>query len=298
MNDLQIKYFLKAAQRLNFSEAARELFISQPALSQQITAIENELNMQLFIRDRNKLRLTPAATVLMQELPECSRRFQEAITRARIVHEGHSGILRMGILEGQILPPNFRAAFHAFREAYPNVHLELCMETFGRLRQDLDAQKLDVALTLSFDVKDSEAYLWVRTDPNTYVILAARSHPIAEKGIRGWEDLKHETIILVDTEDCARVKELILEDCRQAGFIPQLLLAHSLNDQMLLIDAGLGVGVSNADTYIYANPNICCLQKTALEWESIVLAWHRDNINSTIPLFTNFVADFIDKLNH
>lgn len=294
MNDLQIKYFLKAAQRLNFSEAAKELFISQPALSQQISAIENELNMQLFIRDKNKLRLTPAATVLMQELPECSRRFQEVITKARIVSEGHSGVLRIGILEGQILPPNFRAAYHAFRNAYPNIHVEFSMDSFGRLRQRLDSQELDVASTISFDVKDSSAYLWVKTDSDICAILASESHPIANKKIRSWKDLKNETIILVDTEDCAKVKELVLEDCRQAGFVPQLLLAPSLNDQMLWIDAGLGVGVSNTDAYIHANPNVRCLKRIPVAGNHFVIAWHRDNTNSSIALFTNFAADFID----
>lgn len=295
MNDLQIKYFLKAAQRLNFSEAAKELFISQPALSQQITAIENELNMQLFIRDKNKLRLTPAATVLMRELPECNRRFQEALTKARIVNEGHSGILRIGILEGQMLPPNFRKAYHAFRKVYPNVHIEFCTQSFSRLRQHLDAQELDVAFTINFDVKDSSVYLQVKTDADVCAILASESHSAVKRSIRSWRDLKNETIILVDTEDSAKVRELVLEDCRQAGFVPQLLLAPSLNDQMLWIDAGLGVGITNTDTYIYANPNICCLKMVPVAGNYFVVAWHRDNINSSIALFTNFIATYIDE---
>ncbi|MCI6018900.1 MAG: LysR family transcriptional regulator [Clostridiales bacterium] len=49
MNQIQIKYFLTAARCMNFTEAAKQLYITQPALSQQITAIESELNMQLFI---------------------------------------------------------------------------------------------------------------------------------------------------------------------------------------------------------------------------------------------------------
>lgn len=48
------RIFLTAARCLNFTEAAQQLFITQPALSQQITAIEAELNMQLFIRHKNK----------------------------------------------------------------------------------------------------------------------------------------------------------------------------------------------------------------------------------------------------
>ena len=293
MNDLQIKYFLTAAQKLNFTEAAKELFISQPALSQQITAIEKELNMQLFIRDKNKLRLTPAATVLMQEFPECNQRYRMALERARIVNEGHSGLLRLGILEGQILPPNFRAAFDSFRTRYPSIHIEMHSDSFHTLRKKLDSQELDVALTISFDIKNSASYLSIETDSNDCALLAADFLPITRRKIKGWSDLANETIILVGAEDSASVKALVEEDCRQAGFVPRLLFASSLSEQMLWIDAGLGVGVSNSGTYVATNPRVKCLKRFVLGGEHFVIAWHRSNINSAIPLFTNFVADYI-----
>ncbi len=296
MTDLQIKYFLKAAQRLNFSEAAKELFITQPALSQQITAIENELNMQLFIRDKNKLRLTPAAAVLLRELPECSRRYREAITNARVASEGHNGILRMGVLEGQTLPDNFRAAYHAFRQAFPNVHMELYMQSFRHLRQSLDERRLDAAMTIKFDVTDSPAYLWIITDLNYAAMLVSRNHPLAGQKVRGWRDLKNETLIMVDDGESAKVREKIVEDCRQAEFVPRLLLAPSLNDQMLWIDAALGVGISNTGTYIYSHPNIFCLKKLPFDSRDyFVIAWHRENINPAVALFTNFVDEYIQK---
>ena len=87
MTHTQIKYFLTAARCLNFTEAANQLFITQPALSQQITAIEAELNMQLFIRHKNKLRLTPAALVLLEELPAYEKSYLEIIEKAKIAHK-------------------------------------------------------------------------------------------------------------------------------------------------------------------------------------------------------------------
>lgn len=293
MNDLQIKYFLKAAQRLNFSEAARELFISQPALSQQIAAIETELNMQLFIRDKNRLRLTPAAVVLLRELPECSRRFQEVIAKARVVSEGHSGTLRIGVLEGQLLSPNFREAYFAFRKTYPNIHIELSTGSFNDLCCRLDSQELDVAFTTSFAVADSGAYLWVKTDVNRCAFLASDSYTTAAETVRGWKDLREETLILVDADDCARIKELVEEDCRRAGFVPKLLLAPSASDEALWIEAGLGVGISNADAFICRGPHVRCLKTFAIPGVYFVLAWHRENTNSSIALFTNFVSDYI-----
>jgi DNA-binding transcriptional LysR family regulator len=297
LTDLQIKYFLKAAQRLNFSEAAKELYITQPALSQQIAAIEKELNMQLFIRDKNKLRLTPAAEVLLQELPQYLRMLQDTVERARIINDGHSAILKLGVLEGQMLSPNFRAAYRAFEACYPNVHIEFTTDSFSGLRKGLDEKKLDVIFTINFDVKNSASYLWVATDADTGGIFAAKDYPLQRAEIRGWEDLKDETIILVDDADCAIIKDMVQRDCELAGFKPKFLLAHTLNEQILWVDAGLGVGISNTDCYIYANPNVCCLQEMPIKGNSFVLAWHRENTNGEVSLFTGFVADFVKKNN-
>ena len=67
MTITQMKYFITAAKCLNFTKAAEILFITQPALSRQISVIEQELNMQLFIRTNHYVRLTPPAEVLLRE---------------------------------------------------------------------------------------------------------------------------------------------------------------------------------------------------------------------------------------
>jgi len=124
VNQIQIKYFLTAAKCLNFTEAAKQLYITQPALSQQITAIETELNMQLFIRYKNRLRLTPAALVLLEELPAYERHYYEMIEKAKIAHQGIGGILHMGVLQGQMMTKNFRGIYEAFRKVYPGIAVQ------------------------------------------------------------------------------------------------------------------------------------------------------------------------------
>lgn len=66
----QIKYFVTVAECLSFTEAAKCLFITQPALSRQINAMEEELGTRLFIREKKRLKLTPGGSVLYNRLPE------------------------------------------------------------------------------------------------------------------------------------------------------------------------------------------------------------------------------------
>lgn len=67
MTITQMKYFITAAKCLNFTKAASQLYITQSALSRQIVAMEEELNLQLFVRNNRQVKLTPAAVVLLEE---------------------------------------------------------------------------------------------------------------------------------------------------------------------------------------------------------------------------------------
>ena len=66
MNFSQIKCFLAAAECLSFTRAADRLYLSQPVLSRQIASMEDELGIELFIREKKSIRLTPAGEVLAE----------------------------------------------------------------------------------------------------------------------------------------------------------------------------------------------------------------------------------------
>lgn len=83
MNTVQMEYFIKAAQLLNFTEAAEQLYVTQPSLSRQIIAIENELNMQLFIRKNNTVQLTQAGNVLYQGLKKVHKSYMDTVSAAK-----------------------------------------------------------------------------------------------------------------------------------------------------------------------------------------------------------------------
>ena len=95
----QLKYFIAVARCLSFTEAARSLFMTQPALSRQIQAMEGELGTQLFVRDKKTLKLTPGGSALYNRLPEFLRTYDELVSEARNANRGYEGQLRVGILD-------------------------------------------------------------------------------------------------------------------------------------------------------------------------------------------------------
>ena len=92
----QLRYFLAAAQRLSFSEAALDLSLSQPALSESIRKLEAELGAPLFVRAGRRVTLTPAGETLREEATPLVAGFDAALQRTRDVAHGRTGRLRVG----------------------------------------------------------------------------------------------------------------------------------------------------------------------------------------------------------
>ena len=84
----QLECFMVLAQRLNFTQAADDLFMAQPALSRLISALEKELNLQLFYRNSRSVALTPAGTVFFKKCPKILDEYRGSVVAARLAQEG------------------------------------------------------------------------------------------------------------------------------------------------------------------------------------------------------------------
>src|SRR5207302_7748859 len=90
-----LRYFVTVASELHFGRAARRLFISQPALSQQIRGLEAELGLKLLERNRRGVRLTPEGAAFLAEARAVVQQADHAAVVARALAEGATGHLRL-----------------------------------------------------------------------------------------------------------------------------------------------------------------------------------------------------------
>lgn len=291
MNTTQIRYFLTAARVMNFTEAAKELHISQPALSKQIVAIENELNIMLFIRDKKKLRLTPAGLVLYNELPKVEEVYDEVVRKAKVANEGNAGEIVIGLLEGQRVGEKFTDAFGAFSTRYPNISIRLLRDSFSGLRRQLAEGSIDIALTLDFDIFNMPDIVYHEIETCPAFAAVAKSHPLAKLQPKTWSELKGQIFIAVDKRDCYISAAMIEEDCFKAGFRPTIKYAPSLETAMLWIEAGVGIGFINSMNNLVMNPAVVALDQLPGRNSHTVMAMMKNNQNPTTLLFINFVIE-------
>lgn len=141
--------FIQVAERGSFTQVANELYISQPAISRAIKALEDELKVKLFFRDkRNGLILTDAGEKILKlarQMADTENRIYQTAFRENNFLGGKVRVASMPILTSVILSK----VFYQFREKYPYVTLELLEGSSAEIRKAVEEHQVDFGLTSS-----------------------------------------------------------------------------------------------------------------------------------------------------
>lgn len=143
--DYRDKVFLAVAESLNFSKAAKELFISQPAVTKHIKELESKLNIALFKRIGNKVFLTRAGKMTYAYLVKINQQYEQLEFELGRMNDTFKGTLRIGASStiSQYLIPKVIAAFH---KRYPKIELFLFNGNSFEMEQLLFENKIEIAL--------------------------------------------------------------------------------------------------------------------------------------------------------
>ncbi|MCI8993933.1 MAG: LysR family transcriptional regulator [Eubacterium sp.] len=286
MNTSQMKLFLTAAQHLNFTKAADQLEISQPTLSRQISNIESELNLMLFIRNGRELKLTPAGRALADTLSQVYHNYQNAVSQAQQIQRGLNGELRIGILHGTYVSDFMPEIVQYFQEKYSYVEISFIYDSFQSLQNKLYDNTLDISFTTQFNVINKEYLLYTYVEHTHDNLLMNRFHPLARRKNLSLADCKNETFILISEEDCPESSRLIIDACREQGFYPKISFAPTLYDLMLNTEAGKGITILDTRNMLRLDPHIKSFPLLNMKWDpSLVAVWNQNNFNPAIPVF-------------
>ena len=140
----QLKYFLRVAETLNFSAAARDLFITQSTLSQQILMLERELNQPLFLRNSREVTLTEAGQTLLPLAKETIRSADNCLLRLDELKNLTGGELNIGVTFS--FTSIMAETLTAFLRRYPHVKMNVSQSSMADLMERLSHHELDFVL--------------------------------------------------------------------------------------------------------------------------------------------------------
>ncbi len=189
----QLKYFLKVAETLNFSEASRKLYVTQSTLSQQISHLEQEIGLSLFERNSHEVSLTEAGRELMPYAQATVSASEACTDRMNDLKKLLAGELNIGVTFS--FSNIMTEALRSFLHAYPNVKLNIHYKTMQELMESLKRRELDLVLAfkpLKADkCVDSRAIF-----SNRLAAVVNSSHPLAKSTLVKLAELERYSLIL------------------------------------------------------------------------------------------------------
>lgn len=189
----QLRYFITVAETLNFTEAARQLFITQGTLSQQLRQLEFELGSDLFIRSSHSVSMTEAGETLFPLAQQMVETADLCKSRMRDIRAGISGDLRIGVSKS--MKRLVSATARQFIEQYPEVTLHICCSGAQDLLRMLRANELD--MIVSFRQQEPDADLFTKVlYPSRLSAVMSSGHCLAGRTSLCLKDLERFRIII------------------------------------------------------------------------------------------------------
>ncbi|CAA9418742.1 Transcriptional regulator, LysR family [uncultured Rubrobacteraceae bacterium] len=295
-----LRYFVAVAEELNFSRAAGRMYLSQPALSQQIRKLEKELGVPLFFRTKNHVELTEAGLVLLEGSRRVLVLVEQTARAAREVGGAEVSHLRVGFPE-YANHTSVADALQAFRRRYPYVELEE-HETFTlqETLQQIDKLRggtLDIGFMLS---PEQDELLEIEHVLDIELVAALPAgHPFAGRDEISMKDLSDERLILFSRSFHPRSYDYVIRCCREAGFEPKVVQRkepqlYSGATTYRMVDSGIGVG-------IVARPVVSGYRQYDVIFKplrdpapslDLVAAWRREDPSPNLQAFLEVVREF------
>ncbi len=292
MTIFQIQCFLSVAETLNFTEAASRMFIAQSTLSRNISGLESELDLALFVRTKKYVRLTSAGAVLYAEFAKLLKMGEMAVEKARNAELGETGHLSFGVLETQRSENFLPSQLGRLRQKHPNICIDIISGTFKELRTAVLNGEIDIALTLSFDLEDypDKEIVYQNFFQSQPKCVISKSNPIASHPAFGWEMLSSQTMIAIAPEESQGAYHNIIQFCDRHNIKPaNITYANSISNVLLKVEAGLGFSVMDENCISDSNAAVLSIPFYKTDPLNLIAVWRKDNLNPAIPLFTNLL---------
>ena len=295
----QLRYFMELAKCLNFTKAAVNLYIAQPALSQQIADLEKQLGVTLFERNSRSVVLTPAGKILQSSCPEILSKLESVKQQVLWAQAGLRGSLKIGYSDMfQHMLPDI---VQEFLQQYPDVALEFHNGNVKEVISAVESGEID----LGFTGIDPQAM--PQNNPPSYNILwrddlciaVRKDHPFVVSRCTDYSLLEEDTFILADEVTIPGFWANVQRICGEIGLvIKRQTISKHYKSIMIQVGAGMGYSIlpSIFQSCVSAptdNVIFIPIKKNCAEFGVI---WYDTSSNAALPLFLDLLEKTVDTV--
>ena len=287
-----MRELLVLSKHKNYTRAAEELFLTQPALSKHIDLMEKELGVVLVQRNTHKVELTEDGREAVKAFQKIIKTYDGYLSELEQKRAGLQGMLRIGMLYytiqqdlGKVLP--------AFRTQYPKITVQMISGQPQEIYQALIDEKIDIGVLPPAQYPHAELLNFQVFRKTGASVMLSAEHPLADKEFVTLEDLSEETLILLKDDPYTTL--FIKEALDRCSFIPKDTVNADHIDMVpfaILETGGIHINGSGFTIPGYENQiRVLPIRTDGLYFEK-AFCWCSANHNPTIPLFLNASLPF------
>jgi DNA-binding transcriptional LysR family regulator len=268
----QLRYLVALAEEGNFTRAAASEHVAQPALSQQIRRLEDELGLALVERTTRRVALTGAGELLVVRARRILTELESAHTELQALRGMYAGHVTIGAMH-TMGPVDLSLALALFHERHPGVEFTVREQSSEEMAEMLRVDELDLAFLSVTERVESEGLGLYQLVSEELVVVLGRQHPLGRRRRVRMAELAEERFI--SYRQGSRLRELLIAAGSYAGYAPRVTLESNESQRIRrLVARGLGVAIlprSDAEGP-GAEVSVATLVEPALS-RDITLAW-------------------------
>lgn len=290
----QINYFQTVAKVQHMTKAAKQLSISQPALSRSIAKLEEELGVQLFDRKGRNIYLNRYGKIFLNRVEQSIRQIE--LGKQEIWDETHPdhGTISIAFIPslGISMVPDM---ISAFQKDHPHVQFQLTQAGNREIFDLLKSRKVDLAFT-ALHQRDPEI-IWNQLKMEELFLAVSTEHPLASRDATELSMAKDEPFISFKDKNLLQI--IIQDVCEQAGFSPNVVFkGEDIGTISGLVGAKLGVSLI-PDLHIIDKSKVKLLRVTKPVCQrKLGMAWFKDGyVSPVVERFIIFIEQYFENPN-
>lgn len=283
MTQAQISCFLAVADCHSFSKAAQKLYISQPAVSKQISLMEQEFGVPLFDRTRKTVCLTEAGRLFYDLFSDFNANFKNTLEKVQTLNSTRMGEVHIGCTINWDISNLYNPICNFFSKKYPQLKLFWDGYAFDDLIPALKSGKADVIFSLDIFLREQPELVTRNLMQIKSILLYSSQHPAAQSGTPSLTDFQNDTFLVPYNRTSKALRDSVLDQCVRAGFTPRLINSPDYSSMLLQIQCGSGVMLT--DEWMMSKNNPLFGHITMDFSHTVGIAYLQDSENISKNLF-------------
>ncbi len=290
-----MKCFLRLAEELHFSRAAEKQCMAQSTMSQQIHNLEEEMDTKLFIRNNRNVQLTPAGQYLQKEFKRLLDSYEAVKMETRRIGGYGSNKLCVGY-HGPFNWMLLTSIFLTFKASHPEIIFSLMMENWGEIPGKIMTKEIDLGFVETSEIDPDNPHMESSFLARDYICFAMhKSHPLADRKILKKEDIRKETLAMVDLSIGRRSIGMIHQRLIKAGI--DVLKGHLMKNFesiMAMVSTGMAISPMPRSFSQAGQSDIIFIDYDSPDaYVDISIAWLKENTSEALLTFVDHLKNTV-----